>query len=581
MTHIDKKIGYHSGEVIQNNVINYLELHAQEFPDRIALKWVDRTAGPIPEKDPDSPFVYKQINFGEFSKLVGIAAKNLQLIGIKKNERVIIFLPMSLELYTAMFAIQRIGAIAVFLDSWARRDQLGASAECVDPAAMISHHAAFELIKNIPEFASMRHRIIAGPGSDPLYTATLQELMTKNNGESEIEPVTSEFTALITFTTGSSGKPKGANRTHRFLSAQHKELHDVIPYTASDKDLPAFPIFSLNNIASGVTTILPALNLANPTGLDSAMLVNQIVNEKLTCCTLSPSMLNNLSEHCRANKIQLPGLRRVVTGGAPISKDDVKNFSAIAPNSKVWVLYGSTEVEPMAHIEAQEMIHMEVNTDPEIVEEGVNVGHISENLNYKFIRVHKGIIEGENSDLSEWEVPPGEVGEFIVSGDHVCQNYYNNEQAFKGSKIRDKDGTIWHRTGDLAYIDSKKYLWMVGRIHNVIQRANKYYFPVRPEVLLKRFDFVDKCAFLGIPDSQLGEKNAIVIQPSDNFSREKHIGEIVRIFRKNLVPVDAFYLVKSIPFDPRHHSKVEYEKLRSSLTDSEAVDLSSFEAITH
>lgn len=579
MTHIDKKIGYHQGEVIQNNVINYLELHAQDFPERVALKWVDRSSGPIPEKDPHQPFAYKEINFGAFSKLVNATAKNLQLQGIRKGDRVIIFLPMSLELYTAMFAVQRIGAIAVFLDSWARKDQLGASAECAEPVAMISHHAAFELIKNIPEFTSMRHRIIAGPGTDPAYTATLQELMTQFNGTSEIAPVTSEFTALITFTTGSSGKPKGANRTHRFLSAQHKELHDVIPYTASDKDLPAFPIFSLNNIASGVTTILPALNLANPTAQDSAMLVNQVVNEKLTCCTLSPSMLNNLSEHCRVNGIQLPGLRRVVTGGAPISKDDVKNFCAIAPNAKVWVLYGSTEVEPMAHIEAQEMIHMEVNSDPEIVEEGVNVGHISENLNFKFIRVHKGVIEGENSDLSEWEVPTGDVGEFIVSGDHVCQNYYNNEPAFKGSKIRDKNGTIWHRTGDLAYIDSKKYLWMVGRIHNVIQRANKYYFPVRPEVLLKRFDAVDKCAFLGMPDPQLGEKNTIVIQPAGNFDRDKHVREILRIFRKNMIPVDSLYLVQSIPFDPRHHSKVEYEKLRSSLTDSEAVDLSAYEKI--
>lgn len=580
MTHIDKKIGYQSGEVIQNNVINYLELHAQDFPDRIALKWVDRSAGPIPENDPSQPFVYQQINFGDFSKLVGVTAKNLQLLGIKKNDRVIIFLPMSLELYTAMFAIQRIGAIAVFLDSWARRDQLGASAECVEPTAMISHHAAFELIKNIPEFASMRYRIIAGPGADSAYTATLQELMTNNNGVSEITPVTSEFTALITFTTGSSGKPKGANRTHRFLSAQHKELHDVIPYNEDDKDLPAFPIFSLNNIASGVTTILPALNLANPTALDSAMLVNQIINEKLTCCTLSPSMLNNLSEHCRVSNIHLSGLRRVVTGGAPISKDDVKNFCAVAPNSKVWVLYGSTEVEPMAHIEAQEMINMEVNTDPEIVEEGVNVGHISENLKYKFIKVHKGIIEGENSDLSEWDVPPGEVGEFIVSGDHVCQNYYNNDQAFKSTKIRDKQGRIWHRTGDLAYIDEKKYLWMVGRIHNVIQRANRYYFPVRPEVLLKRFDFVDKCAFLGMQDDQLGEKNTIVIQPAGNFVREKHISEILRIFRKNLIPVDSLYIVKSIPFDPRHHSKVEYEKLRNSLTEADSVDLSAFETVT-
>src|SRR6185503_17258762 len=108
--------------------------------------------------------------------------------------------------------------------------------------------------------------------------------------EAPIEAVASEQTALITFTTGSTGTPKGANRTHRFLSAQHQALRRIIPYEPGDLDLPAFPIFSLNNLASGVSTVVPAINLAAPSPSDSAALCNQIQHGRVTCATLSPSM---------------------------------------------------------------------------------------------------------------------------------------------------------------------------------------------------------------------------------------------------------------------------------------------------
>src|SRR5690606_25004654 len=125
------------------------------------------------------------------------------------------------------------GAIAVFLDSWARSSHLGASAACAKPKAMISHKDAFDLIKTVPEFDQMPLRIIAGPGHDGSFAGQLEELV-KTPGKTPIAPVQSEFTALITFTTGSSGTPKGANRTHRFLSAQHEALSAVVPYEPND-----------------------------------------------------------------------------------------------------------------------------------------------------------------------------------------------------------------------------------------------------------------------------------------------------------------------------------------------------------
>jgi olefin beta-lactone synthetase len=214
------------------------------------------------------------------------------------------------------------------------------------------------------------------------------------------------------------------------------------------------------------------------------------------------------------------------------------------------------------------------NPDPEIVEDGVNVGHVDESVRYKFLKIVKGPIDLALTPWQDLEVPRGEVGEFAVSGDHVCRDYYNNQDAFVKTKIRDRDGTIWHRTGDLARLDEHDHLWVVGRVHNAVQRAGKVHFPVRAEVVLKRLPFVSQGAFLGLPDPTLGEKTAVVVALCDRgFNRDTAQREILRLFDKNKIPVDALYFVEQVPMDSRHHSKVEYGELRTFLLAGGAPDM--------
>lgn len=567
------KIGYFQGESVRNNVIEFVERHVKENAEGVALKWVTAERLKQWSGNPKEEIVHDQISFKDFEEKVSKFANGLLSIGIKKNDRVIIFLPMSLEMYVAMFATQKIGAIAVFLDSWARSHHLGASAECVQPKAMISFDMAFQLIEQVPEFQSMPIRILYGPGEK--MTHRFNDIY--SDKRSPIASVESETTALITFTTGSTGKPKGANRTHRFLVAQHYALTHVIPYLDNDKDMPAFPIFSLNSLATGVTTVLPAINLAQPSPHDSAILAAQIIGQSLTCTTLSPSMLVGLAKYCKESNLKLPSLRRVVTGGAPISKDDVKSFYEIAPEIELWILYGSTEAEPMAHIEGRAMLSEVNSKDSEIVEMGVNVGHISEDIDFKFIKIIDGPIELSDEGWSKIEVKNGEVGEFICTGDHVCREYYNNKAAFKATKILDDKNRVWHRTGDLAYIDENRNLWIVGRTNNAITRKGKYYFPVQAEVLLKRFDFTNRCAFIGMPNSNETETVAVIELRSEIEKNKFDFNEaklkIRNIFEKNKIPLDQIKFVDKIPMDPRHHSKVEYAVLKKSLSETPEIVL--------
>jgi len=561
----EERIGHQPGRAPLNNVISYIERHRAAFPERLALRWVETSDLAAWDGRPASRLPHREISYSRFAEGIDRVAAGLKDLGLRSGDRAIIFLPMGVLMYTAMFAVQRLGAVAVFLDSWARRHQLGASAACVQPKAMISHRAAFDLVAGLPEFGGLEIRIVAGPGADASFTARLEDML-QRAGSVPVEAVEPEDTALVTFTTGSSGAPKGANRTHRFLCAQHEALASLLPYEPADADLPAFPIFSLNNLASGVTTVIPALDLAAPGPRDAALLATQLLREGVTCATLSPSMLVGVSRFCAEAGIELAGLRRVVTGGAPISRDNVRDFLRIAPRAACWVLYGSTEVEPMAHIEAREMLAQAGKPDPEIVEEGVNVGRVSPELEYKFIRIRRGPIDLKQESWAALEVPPGEVGEFIVTGDHVCRDYFNNEDAFRRAKIVDERGRVWHRTGDLARLDPAGHLWIVGRIHNVIERGGRLCFPVRAEIILKQLPFVKQAAFLGLPDPGLGERTAAVaaLDPAGCDERRAR-DEILRLFAKNGIPVDDVFFVEAIPMDPRHHSKVEYDVLRKQL----------------
>jgi acyl-CoA synthetase (AMP-forming)/AMP-acid ligase II len=230
----------------------------------------------------------------------------------------------------------------------------------------------------------------------------------------------------------------------------------------------------------------------------------------------------------------------------------------------------------MAHIEGRDMLKESGNSDPEIVEEGVNVGHISEDIDYKCIKIIKGPIDGQKSGWADIEVPLGQVGEFICTGDHVCRDYYNNPEAFTSTKILDKENRVWHRTGDLAYVDKANNLWIVGRTNNAIERAGQYYFPVRAEVLMKRLAFTSRCAFLGVDDTKLGQATYAVVElnsdlDKNNFDFSAARAELQRVFTKNKIPVDHIKFVHKVPMDPRHHSKVEYGLLRQQLNDPGAV----------
>ena len=549
------KIGYAPGTSVRNNVSEFLRELAENKPNRILLQWPQgENHGEIRAQDLWNRVIHTAAGF--------VAA------GIESGDRVLIFLPMSLPMYTAMFALQHLGAIPVFLDGWARRGELGVSAEIADPKGVVSFPQAFSffagepILERIP-LAFCLGADISWPGKSFRFE-TLMETPSKH----PTCAVESEHTALITFTTGSSGRPKGADRTHRFLAAQHYALNRHLPYNESDVDLPVFPIFSLNNLAAGVTTVLPNIDLAKPSDNDASAIVQQLLKQKVTCTTLSPWLFRAVAGYCQDQGIVLSTLRRMVTGGAPVARDEVALMQKMAPHAQILVLYGSTEVEPIAHISAQEWLTLRTpaDKDPEWVDFGVNVGHLDPGLQWYFAPIGDSTIQA------------GEPGELIVSGEHVCRGYFRDPTAFSRAKIVDAQGVVWHRTGDVGYVDEREHLWLVGRVHNTIRHSSGWLFPVRAELVLKKVPQIARVAFVAMPGKGDLQEAWCVLQPqiwnpiytqNDGPETQAWCLEVTRLMAKNKIPFDHIRFVENIPMDARHHSKVEYNELRQLIIQSE------------
>ena len=478
-------------------------------------------------------------------------------------------LPLSaLQPAMSIAAFQRLGAIPVLLDSLSRQEQLAAIVRNSKPRGIVAPAAWLQAYEGHLNSFGISIRISADEKSDSTKIFGLPNLLSEKS--EKIMPVEQNHTALITYTTGSSGVPKGANRTHRFLSAQHYALKRLFPYKQTDVDLPVFPVFALNNIASGITTVLPAIDISKPDLEDSKILLSQISKCKVNCMTLAPSSFRNLAIYCDTKGILLDNVSRVLTGGAPISETDIQRFVSIAPNSQNWILYGSTEVEPIAYIESKEMLSIKLPERTNATKIGVNVGKIDKMLRYKFIDVEIGNIS-HLVKIQDTEVGKGEIGELVVAGEHVCEGYYRNKEAFARTKIEDASGTIWHRTGDLARIDARGYLWIVGRKHNVIKRGGEYFFPVRPEILLKDMPSVANAAYLDFENDGARQIAAVVtLKKSDKNNQQECRREISKIFKREKLPLDAVIFMEEIPMDVRHHSKVNYDALRQQLYEISA-----------
>lgn len=474
----------------------------------------------------------KSYSYRDFKRHITGARADLVQRGIKKGDKVLVFVPMSLELYAILEALFSLGATAIFLDPWMKGKKMGAVIKQVQPDLFIVTRKIARISWLLPATWKLRKWKLN----------TIQP----NDDDWQIEPVKDDDNALITFTSGTSGVPKGANRTFSFLYAQAETLKHHLKGQEDEAcvDFTNFPIVGLADFAMGNTVVVPRINLMKIHKAVPSDLAGQLKESNVTRLIVSPSLLTKAI--AGMNNTGEGKLQHIVTGGAPISNTLIKTCLHDFTDILFEAIYGSTEAEPICTCTFQDVAD---RLDQPL--KGVYVGQPIDAIRLKIIAFHKGAIDAEL--FTKNELKDGEVGEVIVTGAHVNKNYFENPAAFKKGKITDKNGEIWHRTGDMGYL-KKGHLFLVGRDHRIMTFNDKKIYPYPIEQLVEaEFGYTD----VGYIQRHSGEFVFYIGQASnvDKSGIKRRIIEVG-------YPCDSVVVQnKPLPRDARHKSKLQTENL--------------------
>jgi olefin beta-lactone synthetase len=518
----------------------------------IAALLADRAA-----RHPDRPAIIegrgrrrKVLSFAGMADRVARFAGGLAERGLAPGDRAVLFVPMSGDLYVALLGVLHAGGVAVSLDAWAGRDRLDSAMATARPRAFIGSPRAHWLRLLSPSLRRVPIAVMAGPWPLTLERAT---------GEAApIADVHPDDPALVTFTTGSTGRPKAAARSHAFLLAQQRVLARHLRLREEDVDMPPLPVFVLNNLALGVTTVLPDFDPRRPAEIDPAAVLAQMVDEGVTTTSGSPAFYDRLTAHASRRGVRIP-VRALFTGGAPVFPPLARSLEA-AVEGEVHVLYGSTEAEPIAALTAVELERASVAGGAM----GVCAGRPVPEIELRIIRPMDGPVRAE--DLPFLVVEVGEAGEIMVAGEHVLRGYLNDPEAEALAKVRDGD-RVWHRTGDGGVLDDQGRLWLLGRVGQRVTRGDRTAWPMAAEARALTVSGVRHAAYLGLragSPARPGALEAVLCLEVDREARDQGLGGRVGVALGD-IPVDRLVLMERIPRDPRHASKTDLARLRMLL----------------
>ncbi|MCB0429454.1 MAG: AMP-binding protein [Flavobacteriales bacterium] len=489
---------------------------ARKYPDHAAIIQGDR-----------------QIRYDQLAEQVRSTAGYFRKKGIKPGDRVLVFVPMGIDLYRIVLALFYMGAVAVFLDEWVSRERLALCCRMADCKAFV----AGGKVRFLARFIQPVRKI-------PIWIGT----SVPSAPAVDMKEVDESTSALITFTTGSTGIPKAADRTHGFLKAQFDALLEEINPQPGDVDMVVLPVVLLVNLGVGCTSVIAPFNARKPEKMKPDAIAGWIANHHVNRIIASPYFIDRLAMWMLDNKQTFSSVQRIFTGGAPVFPLQAQTIRQAFPDAGIRIVYGSTEAEPIASVGADELLSEGRVTD------GLYVGKVFHRTQVSIIGIwNREITVSDEGQLKVLEVPPGKIGEIIVSGPHVLDRYYRNEEAFRRNKIM-VDGKLWHRTGDSGYLGEDGRLYLTGRCEQIIRYGEKIYAPFVIEEMLGRMDGVELGTML-----LSEEQHPVVVVELKKGADVQRVEEEVR----NGIPdMERMQTVAKMPRDPRHHSKIDYEKLR-------------------
>lgn len=447
-------------------------------------------------------------------------------LGFRKEDIVALVLPNS-DLFVVCYYACQLGGLTVL--------PVNTKLSAREIEYILTHSEAKGLIYDerfeatineiIPQTPAIKHIVTTGYGAGNNYDR-IEDIINGSARNVLAFPAKDNDTAVIFYTSGTTGRPKGVMLTNKNLIATAQIWRESMDISNKDRMHIVAPLFHC--AASHVFT-LPTVyaggSLIIEEGFSPEQTLTTMEKEKVTIFFGVPAMYSILLTLPSLKDVSVPNLRLLTYGAAPMPYEVVKRVKESFPNVKVQNLYGQTENSPAATTLKD---HYALT----------KIGSVGEALPQTEVRVVDEIGQ---------DVPTGEVGEIIVKGPQVMKGYLKNEEATKETI---KAG--WLYSGDLGRFDEDGLLYIVDRKKDMIIRGGENIYPVEIEEVLYEIPEILEAAIIGIPDDILGEVPKAFVALKKN--KQITAAEIVEYCKKRLAKYKVPQIVEFVEALPRNAS---------------------------
>jgi olefin beta-lactone synthetase len=543
----------------ENNVAARLRAMAEKMPHQIAL------ASPLGSHKLGTKRPYKTQTFSELELNTSSIAAGLQQLGIKPGMRIVMLVRFGADFISLVFALLKIGAVVVLVDPGMGRKNLLKCLEATQPEGFIAiplGHVIRTLFRH--RFPKARINVTVGRTWGVLPRPTLDELASTPSSLFEPPPTTLDSQAAIIFTTGSTGPPKGVQYTHRTFNSQVDALISHYGIAPGGSDLSGFPLFGLFNAVMGTTTIIPDMDPTRPADVDPPRLLDAIDQWKVTQAFGSPALWTTVSRYADIHQRRVSTLKNVFSAGAPVPPHVLSSMRKMLPDdANMFTPYGATEALPVASIESRTVL----GGLSEKTQQGAGtcVGNKFSGIQWRVIAIEDGPIESIDQTT---ELASGQIGELMVSGDVVTTAYVTRLDQNPLHKVQDGQ-RIWHRMGDVGYLDDQGQFWFCGRKSHRVRTSSGDLFTEQCEAIFNQHSSIYRSALVGIGPA--GKQTPVVVvepwpekMPKDSAATESLLGQLRSLCQSNSLAqsVEHFMIYPGrLPTDIRHNSKIFREQL--------------------
>lgn len=492
----------------RQNWVNQLERHAMMQPDAPALRFVGNT-----------------MTWADLRRRVAALAGALSGRGVGFGDRVMILMLNRTEFVESVLAANMIGAIAVPLNFRLTPTEIAVLVEDCVAHVMLTEAALAPVAIGVRNIQPLLSVIVVAGGSSQDSVFGYEDLLNEAGDVHEPVDIPNDSPALIMYTSGTTGRPKGAVLTHANLTGQAMTaLYTSGANINSDVGFVGVPLFHIAGIGNMLTGLLLGLpTVIYPLGaFDPGQLLDVLEAEKVTGIFLVPAQWQAVCTEQQARPRDLR-LRVLSWGAAPAPDALLRQMSATFPETQILAAFGQTEMSPVTCM---------LLGEDAIAKRG-SVGRVIPTVAARVV------------DQNMNDVPVGEVGEIVYRAPTLMSCYWNNPEAtaeaFAGG---------WFHSGDLVRMDSDGYVWVVDRKKDMIISGGENIYCAELENVLASHPDIAEVAVIGRADEKWGEVPIAVAAVTNDDLRIEHLGEFLTDRLARYKHPKALEIVDALPRNP-------------------------------